>query len=89
VTDTIKIVDDEGAVVATPDRHALRAVQTPQAFRAALLRAAHAGGAEGTDDAALVESNGGRVVVVPGSVDNRKITVPADLDWARGKVGAR
>ncbi len=86
VTDTIKIVDATGAVVATPDRATLRAVQTPQAFRAAALRAAHAGGAEGTDDAALVEALGGRVVVVDGSVDNRKITYPADLDWARARV---
>ena len=89
VTDTIKVVDAVGAVVATPDRHTLRAVQTPQAFRAALLRAAHAGGAEGTDDAALVEANGGHVVVVAGSDDNRKITYPADLAWARSKVHAR
>jgi 2-C-methyl-D-erythritol 4-phosphate cytidylyltransferase len=86
VTDTIKIVDADGVVVTTPDRAALRAVQTPQAFRASVLRAAHAGGGEGTDDAALVEAAGGRVVVVPGSDDNRKITYPADLDWARALV---
>jgi hypothetical protein len=43
-------------VVATPDRRRLVAVQTPQAFRADVLRRAHAGGAEGTDDAALVEA---------------------------------
>ena len=70
----------------TPDRAGLRAVQTPQAFRAAVLRAAHAGGAQGTDDAALVEAMGGRVVVVDGSEDNRKITYPADLEWARAKA---
>ena len=86
VTDTIKIVDADGVVVATPDRTALRAVQTPQAFRAAVLRAAHAGGGEGTDDAALVEADGGRVVVVAGSDDNRKITHPADLEWARARA---
>ena len=39
VTDTIKVVDDDGAVVATPDRAHLVAVQTPQAFAAARLRA--------------------------------------------------
>ena len=89
VTDTIKIVDADGTVVATPDRVALRAVQTPQAFRAEILRAAHAAGADATDDAALVEANGGRVVVVAGSADNRKITYPADLDWARSRVAAR
>jgi 2-C-methyl-D-erythritol 4-phosphate cytidylyltransferase len=83
VTDTIKVVAPDGTVVSTPDRAALRAVQTPQAFRADALRSAHRGGAEGTDDAALVEADGGRIVVVPGSDRNRKITVPADLDWAR------
>ena len=37
-----------------------------------------------TDDAALVEALGGRVVVVDGEADNRKITHPDDLDWAAG-----
>jgi 2-C-methyl-D-erythritol 4-phosphate cytidylyltransferase len=83
VTDTIKVVDADGNVLSTPDRDALRAVQTPQAFRADALRAAHRAGAEGTDDASLVEASGGRVVVVPGRAYNRKITVPADLEWAR------
>ena len=83
VADTIKLVDGDGAVTQTPDRAALRAVQTPQAFRADVLRAAHAGDGEGTDDASLVESSGGRVVVVEGEVDNFKITLPADLDRAR------
>jgi 2-C-methyl-D-erythritol 4-phosphate cytidylyltransferase len=64
----------------------LVAVQTPQAFRAAVLRAAHTGAAEGTDDAALVERAGGRVVVVPGEADNRKLTVADDLSWARRRL---
>lgn len=83
VGDTVKIVDADGVVVATPDRASLVAVQTPQAFRADRLRAAHAAGAEGTDDASLVEAIAGRVVAVAGEADNRKITHPADLDWAR------
>ncbi|CAB4880662.1 unannotated protein [freshwater metagenome] len=87
VTDTIKIITASGLVVGTPDRAALRAVQTPQAFRASALRAAHATGAESTDDAALVEALGGTVMVVAGEIDNRKITFPADLEWARAKVG--
>jgi 2-C-methyl-D-erythritol 4-phosphate cytidylyltransferase len=86
VTDTVKIVDDAGVVLSTPDRATLRAVQTPQAFRAAALRAAHAGRSEATDDAALVEAAGGRVVVVDGEADNRKITFPEDLEWARAHV---
>ena len=88
VTDTIKQVTPDGVVVATPDRAMLVAVQTPQAFRADVLRRAHAKGGEGTDDAALVEDLGGRVVVVPGHPDNRKITVPDDLRWARDRVAS-
>jgi 2-C-methyl-D-erythritol 4-phosphate cytidylyltransferase len=76
-------------VVETHDRTRLVAVQTPQAFRSAVLRRAHDGGAEGTDDAALVEATGGRVVVVEGDLCNRKITLPEDLEWARSlQVGA-
>lgn len=86
VTDTIKLIDEHGTVESTPDRSRLVAVQTPQAFRADRLRAAHVGGAEGTDDAALVEAIGGRVVVVAGEVTNRKITQPGDLAWARAHI---
>lgn len=78
VADTIKRVDG-ATVVRTLDRANLVAVQTPQAFRADLLRRAHAGDAEGTDDAALVEAGGGKVVVVAGETVNMKITNPGDL----------
>ena len=83
VTDTIKRIDADHVVVETPPRAALVAVQTPQAFRADVLRAAHAAGCDATDDAALVELRGGRVVVVTGELTNRKITHPDDLEWAR------
>jgi 2-C-methyl-D-erythritol 2,4-cyclodiphosphate synthase len=86
VTDTIKQVDSVGTVVHTPPRAELTAVQTPQAFRAATLRAAHAVGSDATDDAALVEAAGGRVVVVEGDPANRKITDPDDLRWARHRA---
>lgn len=85
VSDTVKIVID-GVVVSTPDRDTLVAVQTPQAFRAGVLRSAHEQGAGSTDDAALVEREGGRVVVVEGDRDNRKITHRDDLDWARDRM---
>jgi len=78
VADTLKRVEDV-RVTATVDRVGLVAVQTPQAFRAAALRAAHAGRADATDDAALVEALGGEVVVVPGDPRNLKVTGPADL----------
>ncbi|MFZ8997275.1 MAG: 2-C-methyl-D-erythritol 4-phosphate cytidylyltransferase [Ilumatobacteraceae bacterium] len=86
VTDTVKVVAGDGSVVSTPERASLRTVQTPQAFRADVLRAAHAGGGEATDDAELVERAGGRVVVVDGEALNRKITMPDDLDWARTAI---
>lgn len=84
VIDTIRRVD--GAVL---DRHGLVAVQTPQAFRADRLRAAHAPGGEATDDAALVEAAGGRVVLVPGDPTNLKITGPSDLVAAAALLEAR
>jgi 2-C-methyl-D-erythritol 4-phosphate cytidylyltransferase len=86
VTDTIKRMDANHVVVDTPSRDSLVAVQTPQAFRASVLRAAHAGGRQATDDAALVEDSGGRVVVVPGEITNRKITHLDDLAWARDQA---
>jgi len=78
VADTLKRVEDV-RVTATVDRVGLVAVQTPQAFVAEILRAAHATRADATDDAALVEAIGGEVVVVPGDPRNLKVTGPADL----------
>jgi 2-C-methyl-D-erythritol 4-phosphate cytidylyltransferase len=83
VTDTIKQVNESNVVVATPRRETLRAVQTPQAFRASSLRKAHASGGEATDDATLVENMGGEVVIVEGDAVNRKITTIEDLEWAQ------
>ena len=79
VTDTVKRVAADGRVVETLDRYELVTVQTPQAFRADALRAAHAAGGEASDDAALVEAAGGRVVVVPGAPAAAKVTAPGDL----------
>ena len=83
LADTIKQIDDAGNVVGTPRRSSLMAVQTPQAFRASVLRGAHAAGGDATDDAGLVEAAGGQVVVVEGDPVNRKITEPDDLRWAQ------
>ena len=85
VGDTIKVVDDAMTVVSTPERSSLVAVQTRRRSPPTGC-GAHAGDAEGTDDAPLVEAIGGRVVVVPGEPDNRKITVSDDLIWARQRV---
>jgi 2-C-methyl-D-erythritol 4-phosphate cytidylyltransferase len=78
VADTLKRVDGS-RVVETVARDDLVAAQTPQAFRVSVLRSAHADGDDASDDAALVEAAGGRVVVVPGDPANLKITTPTDL----------
>lgn len=91
VTDTVKRValhEGQPIVVSTLDRSELVTVQTPQAFRREVLERAHADQADATDDAALVEATGARVVIVPGEADNVKITEPADLSrvtevWVR------
>lgn len=81
VADTIKRVRGD-RVLETIDRDTVVAVQTPQAFRTAVLRAAHDRAGDATDDAALVEAAGGAVVVVPGDVANFKITEASDLERA-------
>lgn len=78
LADTVKEVVD-GRVASTPDRSRLVAVQTPQAFAVAVLRRAHLGEPDATDDAGLVERLGLAVVVVPGEPENLKITRPVDL----------
>ncbi len=85
VVDTVKRIDpDTRVVLETPERDALVAAQTPQAFRASILRAAHRAGGEATDDASLVECSAGRIVVVPGEAENRKVTDQRDLDILAG-----
>jgi 2-C-methyl-D-erythritol 4-phosphate cytidylyltransferase len=88
VSDTIKAVDAVGAVVATPERAGLRAVQTPQGFVTELLLRAYqqAGTAEFTDDASLVEHIGGQVQVVDGDPLAFKITTRLDLLLAQAIV---
>lgn len=88
VADTVKRVEGS-TVVETVPRDDLVLVQTPQAFRHEALLRAHAAGADGTDDAALVERAGGRVVVVAGEPHNVKLTVPADLAVARALLDER
>jgi 2-C-methyl-D-erythritol 4-phosphate cytidylyltransferase len=90
VRDTLKRGDATGLIAATVDRRRLWMVQTPQAFRVALLRDAHDRAAQtgflGTDDAALVEWAGAPVYLVPGRPENIKITEPADLRHAERLV---
>jgi 2-C-methyl-D-erythritol 4-phosphate cytidylyltransferase len=85
VTDTIKQVGSEGRVERTLDRSGLWAVQTPQVFSAETLRKALADPdslPEASDDAMLVERQGGRVVIHSTSPDNIKVTTSLDLQVA-------
>lgn len=89
VVDTVKEVDADGRVVATPDRSRLRAVQTPQGFDRAVLARAHDDAPPGaTDDAALVERLGLPVLVVPGDPLAEKVTTPRDLAVAHAVLAA-
>ena len=89
LADTLKRVDD-GAIRETVPRANLWRAQTPQVFRFAALLEAHRavaslGASEAsalTDDAAVAERAGLRVVMVPGSEDNSKITTNDDLRHA-------
>jgi 2-C-methyl-D-erythritol 4-phosphate cytidylyltransferase len=88
--DTLKRVRADGTVAETLDRARVWAIQTPQAFRRDWLARAYAHararGLTVTDDAALLEAHGRRVTVVMGEYGNVKITTPADLALARGRL---
>jgi 2-C-methyl-D-erythritol 4-phosphate cytidylyltransferase len=85
VADTLKRAADDGTVLETLDRTGLHAIQTPQAFVAAVLREALTGDlADASDCAALVERRGGRVRVVEGDRRLLKVTTQADLDFVEG-----
>jgi 2-C-methyl-D-erythritol 4-phosphate cytidylyltransferase len=77
-------------VESTVDRRGVYAAQTPQIFRADLLRRAYAqADLTSTDDASLVERLGERVAVIEGDVRNLKITRPGDMVLARAILGVR
>jgi 2-C-methyl-D-erythritol 4-phosphate cytidylyltransferase len=93
-SDTVKIVDEDGVVVATPERRTVWRAQTPQIFRWQALMDAYANTPEGdllrsTDDASLVEARGGRVIMVKGSPENFKITDRVDLRHAEQILAER
>jgi 2-C-methyl-D-erythritol 4-phosphate cytidylyltransferase len=92
VADTIKVVAD-GVIIETADRRLLWQAQTPQAFPRAMIvdayRRAAADGLAATDDAALVERYGGRVVVVEGERSNLKVTRESDIAVAEALLRER
>jgi 2-C-methyl-D-erythritol 4-phosphate cytidylyltransferase/2-C-methyl-D-erythritol 2,4-cyclodiphosphate synthase len=93
MSDTIKQVDADGRVLATPPRSALRAVQTPQAFRFPLILAAHrraaaAGVGDLTDDVAVAEWVGAPAYVFEGDPLNVKVTTMHDLGAVEARLTA-
>ena len=94
LSDTVKQIDSEGRVLATPPRESLRAVQTPQAFAFRLILAAHRraaaqGVAALTDDIAVAEWAGLAAHVFEGEAANIKVTTMEDLRAAEARfVGA-
>lgn len=93
LTDTVKRIDAGGRVLETVPRDGLWAVQTPQRFRLAPLRAALAdalaAGREPTDEAQAMEWAGHRPRLVSGRRDNIKLTVPQDLALAECLLAAQ
>ncbi len=95
VKDTIKVSDDAGFAVDTPDRNTLWAVQTPQAFSYSVIRKAYdeLPGKDRTgitDDAMVVEAYGCvKVKIVMGSYDNVKVTTPEDMEVVKGILKSR
>ncbi|NLP27240.1 MAG: 2-C-methyl-D-erythritol 4-phosphate cytidylyltransferase [Clostridia bacterium] len=81
--DTIKVVNEEGFSVTTPDRNTLMAVQTPQCFKYELIRQCHEKAALeeylATDDTMIVEKYGQRVYLYEGDYKNIKVTTPEDM----------
>ena len=85
--DTVKIIDENGIVVETPNRDNLIMVHTPQTFKFEILKKAHQIAEEknilATDDASLVEMISGKVKIIYGDYDNIKITVQEDLKFLK------
>jgi 2-C-methyl-D-erythritol 4-phosphate cytidylyltransferase len=87
ITDTVKYAKDDDFVIRTLDRKYLRAVQTPQVFRADVIKNTYKyTPGEVTDDSALVEKAGYKVKLYMGSYANIKITTPDDLAMAAALV---
>lgn len=86
IYDSLKYVKDS-KIVRTIERDGVFAMQTPQAFRAEIIKKAHQSGAIGTDDAALLESLNEEVSIVMGSKENIKLTTPSDIPKSGIRIG--
>lgn len=93
VKDTIKVVDEDGLIVDTPDRSKLVAIRTPQIFKFDLYKKAMELAVneqkDFTDDCALVENYGEKVCTVIGDYGNIKITTPEDIPVAESILKKR
>ncbi len=93
VKDTVKVVDQDGWILETPNRSRLWLTQTPQAFKREVIKKAYRSAYDdhfyGTDDAVLVERIGVRVKMLPGSHENIKITTKDDLLFAESFMNDR
>lgn len=85
-TDTVKMIDDRSFITGTLDRDLVVRVQTPQVFDADIIKGALTfaakKGLQLTDDSMAVELMGFKVITVPGSNDNIKLTTPQDYSLA-------
>lgn len=92
-TDTLKIVDENGVIVGTPDRSKIFRVQTPQIFHADMIKGALTKAAKDqlsiTDDCSAMDMMGVKTHVVEGDVDNIKLTTPNDIITAEAILKSR
>ncbi len=92
-SDTVRLLNNKGAVADTPNRDLVALVQTPQVFLAELIKAALTRamdkGIKVTDDCSAVEAMGYKVTIVAGEVDNIKLTTAKDLYTAEGILAER
>ena len=81
--DPIKVSDSEQHITGTIDRNTIWFAQTPQVFPVKVLldayEQAQKSGFYATDEAALVEAAGGKVILVPGPKENFKVTTAEDV----------
>lgn len=93
VTDTVKIMDENGVILSTPDRSMMWAVQTPQVFEKDLYKRAMANavltGLDVTDDCSMAEAIGERVQVIRGEYSNIKLTTPVDITIAEALLSRK
>lgn len=93
VTDTVKIVGEDGAILSTPDRSSMWAVQTPQVFEKDLYKRAMGNALlnnlDVTDDCSMVEAIGEKVLTVRGEYSNIKLTTPVDITIAEALLSKR